>query len=408
MPKHLQVIAGPDAGKVFPLPEGDTVLVGRSRALECRLMDPYVSRVHCQVQLEGGDVVVIDFQSAAGTFVNGQRVNRQPLQPGDIIRIGDTQLQYLDTDAAEPDTVPPPPETGGEAPRPTDQLTDLVGKMLSHYQVGQVLARGQSGLVFHARDVGKDQAVALKVLWPEFSEHEEQTQRFVRAMQTALPLRHPNLVSVLGAGKTGSFCWVAMEYVEGESLTQTVQRIGTAGMLDWRNALRVAVHVGRALDFAHRQQIIHRNVTPMNIIVQASTRMAKLGDLMLAKALEGVLAKQITRPGELLGDLRYMAPERTYGAGNVDGRSDIFGLGATVYALLTGRPPFEGPTPGETLTKLRHGDLVRPKKYQLAIPDLFEGIVLKTLARRPEDRYATADSLVADLDKVARFQGLTI
>src|SRR5262249_14777990 len=158
---------------------------------------------------------------------------------------------------------------------------------------------------------------------------------------------------LFGAGKTEGYCWIAMEYVQGESLTQVIQRIGTANMLDWRQALRVAVHIARALEYAHGLNIIHRNITPQNIIIQAVDKTAQLGDLSRARARGGTLAEQITRPGEIVGDLRYMSPERTRGTSDVDGRSDIYSLGATVYALLTGRPPFEGGDLREMITKIR-------------------------------------------------------
>jgi serine/threonine-protein kinase len=122
-------------------------------------------------------------------------------------------------------------------------------------------------------------------------------------------------------------------------VTQIISRLGVAGMLDWQQAVWIAIHIGRALDFAHKQRIIHRNTVPSNILVQNSDKLAKLGDLMLAKVLEGSMAQPITRPGELVGDVDYMSPERMRGGSEVDGRSDIYSLGATVYALLTGRPP---------------------------------------------------------------------
>jgi serine/threonine-protein kinase len=200
-----------------------------------------------------------------------------------------------------------------------------------------------------------------------------------------------------------------MEFVDGESLTQVIQKIGTAGMLDWGNALRVAIHIGRALQFAEQHQIIHRNIQPANILIQHSDKLTKLGDLMLAKALEGTQSEQITRTGELVGDIVYMAPERTRGVqGNVDGRSDIYGLGATVYALLTGRPPFDAGSLPETIMQIRNAPPVNPRKFQLSIPDMFEGVVLKMLAKRPEDRYQTAASLLSELERVAKYQGVTI
>jgi serine/threonine-protein kinase len=221
-------------------------------------------------------------------------------------------------------------------------------------------------------------------------------------MKTALPLRHPHLVTVYGAGKSGLYCWVAMEYVAGENLTQVIERLGVGGVLDWRHAFRVAVQVGGALAYAHERHIIHRNVTPRNILVDAPSKIAKLGDLMLAKALEGTLAQQITRPGELVGDVAYMAPERTRGLTEVDGRSDLYGLGATVYALLVGRPPFTGATLVEKITRIRQTEPDRPTRFQRAIPHRFEEAVLRLLAKRPEDRYQAAAALLKDLGRIGQ------
>src|SRR6266851_1519782 len=410
MPKRLLVIAGPDKGKAFPLPEGETVLIGRSKATETRLSDPHVSRVHCQIQIEADRVMVNDYESAGGTFVNNRKIHQQEIKPGDTIRIGETQLRYQDDDVAEASTMAPlPTPTPKPSPGPTDKLSDLSGKTVSHFEVGPVLAKGRSGVVFKARDTKENKEVALKILWPEISKVDDEMQRFVRAMKTMLPLRHPNLIAVYGAGKTGPYCWMAMEYVEGESLTQVIQRIGVAGLLDWRNALRVAIHVARALEYAQEQQIIHRNITPNNILVRSSDKLTKLGDLMLAKALEGTLAETITRPGELVGDVSYMSPERTKGTlEEVDSRSDVYSLGATVYALLTGRPPFIGDSLTDTVRKIRQSDPEKPKKYQLSIPDQFEGVVLKMLSKRPEDRYQNAADLLKELERVAKFQGVTV
>jgi serine/threonine-protein kinase len=233
-------------------------------------------------------------------------------------------------------------------------------------------------------------------------------QRFVRAMKTMLPVRHANIVTIVGAGKTGPFCWIAMDYIEGESLTKVIQRIGVAGMLDWKHAFRVAVDIARALEYAHGQSIIHRNVTPQNILLRKSDKAALLGDLMLAKALEGSLAQHVTKPGELLGDVAYMAPERTHGTGAIDGRSDLYGLGATVYAVLTGRPPCTADTLPEVIAKIRNADPEKPKKYQLSIPDMFQGAVLKLLAKRPQERYQTAAELLKDLERVGKFAGVAV
>jgi serine/threonine protein kinase len=374
MSLQLVVIAGPDTDRVFTLQVGPDLMLGRSQSALYRLNDPRVSRGHCQVLLDGDQATVID-NSSSGTFVNGTKVSRHTLKLGDVIQLGDTKLRLQMGDfplsvalgAIEPAAAPAAPAKA----KSTVKLAALSGQTLSHYEVGPVVGKGHSSVVFQARDTKDGKTVALKVLRPEFSQNEEEMQRFVRAMKTVLPLRHPNLIALYGAGKTGPHCWVAMEFVEGESLTAVIKHIGIAGMLEWRHSFRAALHIGRALAYAHGQQIIHRNVTPENILLRKSDKVAKLGDLILAKALEGTLAQQITRPGELVGDVAYMSPERTRGTAEVDGRSDLYGLGATAYALLTGRPPFDGATLIEKITRIRQSEPVKPTKFQMAIPHRF-------------------------------------
>jgi serine/threonine protein kinase len=403
---RLAVIAGPDQGRAFALPKGATVFVGRGHDTLVRLGDPHVSRLHCRVVVSDGRLLLADAGSTAGTFVNGQRLTAErPVQSGDVIQVGQTQLRVEPDNLAELPTLAPPAAAGGSS---VVQLAELCGQTLGHYELIGVRARGQSGLVFAARDTATDEEVALKVLRPEFVQRPQDVQRFFRAAQTVLPLRHPNLIPLREVGQTGPYCWLAMDYIEGESLTEVIGRIGVARMLDWRFAARVAIHVGRALQAAHRQHVIHRNLTPQNVLIRFSDRCALLGDLMLAKAVEGSMALQITRPGEVLGDVRYLSPERVAGSASVDERSDIYSLGALVYALLTGRPPLAGDTLLETLALIQTAEPVRPKKFQLAIADLFEGVVMRMLAKRPEDRFQSALDLLAQLERAVKYQGVVV
>ena len=199
-----------------------------------------------------------------------------------------------------------------------------------------------------------------------------------------------------------------MEFVDAESMTEVIQRIGVNDMLDWRDVWKVGVDIASALEKAYEAKVIHRNVTPANILRRKSDKACLLGDLMLAKALEGTLAKQVTSPGRLLGELPYIPPERTRDGQTVDIRSDIYGLGATMYALLAGRPPFEAESTGELIKLIRDAEPVPPKKYQLAIDEQFQGVVLKMLAKRPEDRYANPTLLLDEFERVGRYKGLTI
>jgi serine/threonine protein kinase len=405
------VIAGPDQGLTFDVRPGAGNLLGRHADAAYTLKDPRASRFHCDIQLEGGRVTVVDQGGSGGVLVNGLKVPKQVLKHGDVVQVGDTQMRFQTGPTGEGETLKGNPTANAEYdPKATDQLAELSGRELSHFRLGEVLGKGVSSVVFRAADTAAaDKPVALKVMQPAFARHEEEMQRFVRAVKTMLPLRHPNLVTLYGAGKSGPYCWVAMELVEGESLTQVIARIGVAGMLDWKRAFRAALHVGRALEYAHAQGIIHRDIAPANILERAEDKLVKLGDLMLAKAMEGALAEQVTKPGEVVGDVNYMSPERTKGAGEpVDGRSDLFSLGAACYAMLTGKPPFAGRTLVETITRIRTAEPVAPKTFQIGIPSSFEGAILKLLAKRPDDRYPTAGELVKDLERIGRLTGAPV
>jgi pSer/pThr/pTyr-binding forkhead associated (FHA) protein len=404
---YLRVIAGPDDGRMFNLDEGQKMLIGRSEKTDTRLKDLQVSRIHCEVQGAGGKIHITDNESVGGTFVKCARVQECTLKEGDIIQIGTTQLRVHLAGIPDADTV-----VAAQKPKPVrDASPDspgLTGTTISHYEIGPRLARGKSGTVYKAKDTRDGRAIAFKVMHEGFTDDEDDVQRFIRAMETARSLKHPNIVALYGAGKNGSVCWIAMEYVDGESLAKVIDRIGTVGMLDWKYALTVAVHIARALDAAHAQHVVHRNVMPENILIpKGPTPSAKLGDFMLAKALDGIKAKAITKPGELVGDLVYMAPERTRTDAAVDTRSDIYSLGATLYVLLTGHPPFEGTSMVEMLKKVRQEDPVPPKKYQLSIPDAFQDLVLKMMAKRPEMRVQDPVALVRELERIAKYQGMS-
>lgn len=401
--RHLLVTAGPQKGHIFQLSEAFNLLIGRSRHATYQFSDPRISRVHCEVEVKGKRILISDLESGGGTYVNGKRIGDiTPIKHSDVVRVGDTEFKVVDDIAEDPTLLP----TVAPAARPVilsqDRLHELKGTKLSHYELGEVVAKGHSGLIFKAYCFKHDRSVAFKVLWPEFSQAEEEMQRFVRAMKTMLPLKHPNLVGLYGAGKTGPYCWIAMEFVEAESLTQVISRLPSSGILDWKNALRVAYYVGKALEYAHGQNIVHRNITPQNVLVGRRAEETKLGDLMLAKAQEGALAEQITRAGQILGDLRYMSPERTGTSTSVDARSDLYSLGALTYALLTGKPPYEGKNLIELVTQIRKGELVTPKKYQPGIPDSVEALVTRLLARKPESRFASAAEMLKEMERLGK------
>jgi len=408
MSLQFLIIAGPDSGKTMQLHGGEPLVMGRGTQAYFQLTDGRVSRSHCEIALENDKAVVTCMGGSGGTKVNGKTVKRHAMKLGDVLELGDTKMRLQVGDmplevaqavAARAGAAP------AADPSKLQGLEQLTGQTLSHYQIGHILGKGDSSVIFFANDVQNgNRPVAMKILLPEFSKEADEMERFVRAMKTVMPLRHPNLITIWGAGKTGPHCWVAMEYIAGESLTEVIKRIGVAGMLDWRHAYRVALEIGQALEYAHGEGIVHRNVTPRNIMQQTPEKTCKLGDLMLAKATEG--AKQITRPGEMIGDVAYMSPERTRGMVTPDERSDLYGLGATLYALLAGKPPFEAGSLIELITKIRQLEPAKPSKFQMSIPTPFEGLVMKLLAKEPDDRFESATAMLKELKRVGKFGGM--
>ncbi len=403
---HFVVVSGPDKGKKLTVHPGRGHPLGRSPDASYRVNDMRVSRFHCTLSAEGDTVTLTDNGGSGGVMVNGSKVQTHTLAHGDTIQVGESLIRYLTGPYTEGTTIRALSTPAEYDPRATEQLAELSGRTLTRFQIGDVLGSGTTSMAFRATDTESGKEVALKVMQPAFAKNEDDVQRFVRAMKAMMPLKHPHLIEVFAAGKNGPYCWCAMELVEGESLTAVIKRIGIADMLDWKYAFRVAVHIGRALSHAHAQGIIHRDIAPANVLMRRADKLFKLGDLMLAKALEGANAQQITRPGELVGDVNYMSPERATGtAAAVDHRSDLFSLGATCYTLLAGVPAFQGANLIDTVTRIRTVEPLRLSARQIGIPSSFEGAIFKLMAKNPAERYQSADELLADLDRIGRANG---
>ncbi len=404
---YFLVLAGEDKDRKLPVHPGSGHLLGRHAEASYRIHDLRAARFHCMINSDGGTVTVVDQAGSGGTLVNGAPVSSRVLDHGDTLQVGDTVIRYLTRPMTEADVARAAAGPTGPDTKAVDQLAELSGKELSHFRVGPALGKGSVAMVFRATDTADGKTVALKVMRPDYAKHEEDKQRFIRAMKATMPLSHPNLVRVYAAGQSASLLWAAMELVEGESLAAAVKRSGSGGPSDWRFAFRVALRVGRALAYAYEHGIVHRSVCPASVLVRAADQELKLEGLMLARACEAGPGHPAVRPNELVGDVNYMSPERTTGgAVPVDHRSDLFGLGATCYALLTGRPPFAAGTAAETVALIRTADPTPPRRLRPGVPAPFEAAVLQLLAKHPADRYHSAEELVEELEKVGRNSGI--
>ncbi len=431
---QLTLLSGPDVGRRFEFQTGELVVIGRGRGCDVQLGDPRVSKSHCRILADDGRILIRDEGSHWGTVVNDETVPECELQPGDVIRLGGTELRLDVASTPSATTLAPPrrvdaslepseadamaktsaaPIIPTKRPVPPPQaapganLNALVGTRLNRYRIETVVARASMGMVFRALDEEKKRGVALKILWPELSAQQDNSQRFLRAIRTMMPIKHKNLIRLYGAGRTSGYCFMAMEFVKGESVAKLIQRIGIAGMLPWKRSFRVLLHVARALEVAHEHNVVHRNITPQNILIREHDQAAKLGDLMLAKALEGTLAESVTRSGDTVGELAYISPEQSEGLRKLDHRSDLYSLGATVYAVLTGRPPFEATSPARLIADIESRPPDPPTKYHMSIPDRFADVVLRLLKKRPEDRFESPTALIRELEQLAKLEGLS-
>src|SRR5262245_4858243 len=407
MSLHLHVMSGPDLGRSFPIMPGPDMLIGRGAHAYYQLSDQKVARNHCQVLLEGDQATVICNGGEGGTRVNGEKIERHVLKPGDVLRVGQTQLEVRDIE--EPPEKPEDEELEvveeAELIEEEEPWENLVGTHLAHFDVGELIGEGRHGAVFAATDTKTRHAVALKLLRPAFGKDEEAVKRFAATMKKVLPLKHPQLVAVLAAGKSHEYCWVAMEHVAGKSLAQMVEKAKADGPPEWKRGYKGLVQGARALQFIHAQHLVQRHVIPTNVFRETETKTIKFGDLMLAHALGGI-APQGKPEDKPPPDLPYLSPEQTQGAA-VDARSDLYGLGVTVHALLTGQVPFGGKNLGQMMMRVREMSPEKLAKYQPGIPPPFEAVVQKLLAKKPAARFQTADELLAELDRVGKLLKLT-
>jgi serine/threonine protein kinase len=410
MTKRLSVIDGADQGRVFPLPDAGTVLIGSNRKhTNICLHDLYVARVHCQVEVEEGRVTVSDQESPNGTLVNGTKITKHDLQLGDVMRIGNSYLRLEERDAALPEereeaetATPPAPEAPGKLPQlPADRLGELTGHILGNFKLGPLLGQGYYGPVFRAHDTKRDQAVAVKVLPAVFPADTEEMRRFVAAVKPVLFLQHPGLVLLRGIGKTGHYVWLAMQLIDGESLAAKIERARTIPKLKWRPPLRVALQMARALEFMRSHHLVHANITPANILLESEPKTARLNHLGFWDALVGSTLQRQVVERKFLAELPFLSPEHIDPKILVDELSDQYSVGAVVYALLTGRPPCEGKSQEETMARIRVALPTRPKELQRSIPEEFQAVVLRMLAKHPEERYPTPTPLLADLERIA-------
>src|SRR5215831_11764712 len=247
--------------------------------------------------------------------------------------------------------------------------------------------------VYLAEDQELGRRVAIKILNGRHANDDQFIERFRREAKNAAALNHPNIVSIYDRGEAEDTYYIAMEYLDGRTLKELIVGHGQAPV---RVAVEYARQILSALRFAHRHGIVHRDIKPHNVLVDREGRV-KVTDFGIARAG----TSQMTETGSIVGTAQYLSPEQARG-GEVDQRSDLYSLGVVLYELLTGKTPFEGDTPVEIAMKHLSNPPKPPSELRPEIPPELDMVVMRALAKDPNERYQSADEMEADLDRIAR------
>jgi eukaryotic-like serine/threonine-protein kinase len=262
------------------------------------------------------------------------------------------------------------------------------------YALTHLIARGGMAQVYRAMDLQLDRPVALKVLFPELSVDLTFVERFRREAQAAANLSHPNIVPVFDWGEDDGAYFIVMEFIDGRPLSAVLR---DPQPLPPRQIATIGAAVAAALAFAHRHGVVHRDVKPGNVLITPEGDV-KVTDFGIARAVN--TEESLTQTGAVMGTAAYFSPEQAEGKG-VDARSDIYSLGVVLYEMAVGKPPFTGDSPVAVASKHVRDAPVLPRAANPAVPAALEAVVMKAMAKNPDDRYGSAEELRADLLRFA-------
>jgi pSer/pThr/pTyr-binding forkhead associated (FHA) protein len=435
----LRVLSGPHVGRAFTFDQHDTFLIGRSDTAHlCLPDDRFFSRHHCILEINPPRCFLRDLGSTNGTFVNGQKVQEAYLQNGDRIQGGQTVLavevtaeQQVALNSADQyaPTMPLNPtrpsivmveclncgrRDEAQASTPDEHLTYLCEECreelkrqpqpIPGYDIVKVLGRGGMGCVMLARDQQTGRAVAIKTLLPEVAVSDQALRRFMREIDVAAALQHPNIVSFIDRGTNNGVVYLITEFVEGADAARLADMRG--GRLPYQEALQILSQSLDALAYAHTKGYIHRDIKDQNILVAGTwpNYNAKLTDFGLAKSFTQSGMSGITMAGDVAGTFAYMPPEQIRDFRDVRPTSDIYAMGMTAYSLLTGTLALDispRANVSETVKAIFDKPIIPLQRRAPDVPPQVASIIERALGKDPAQRWATAEAM-----RVALMQAL--
>ncbi|MEM6392540.1 MAG: protein kinase [Planctomycetota bacterium] len=271
------------------------------------------------------------------------------------------------------------------------------GRQIPGYQIISKLGAGAMATVYQAKQLSLDRAVAIKILPQKFSNDASFIQRFYDEGRAAAKLNHPNIVQAFDVGQAGEFHYFVMEFVDGRTVYDDIVK---KGAYDEATAIDIAIGVCNALAHSHEAGFIHRDVKPKNIML-TNDGLTKLADMGLARAVTDREAAE-KEAGKAYGTPYYISPEQIRGEIDVDARADVYSLGATLYHMVTGKVPFDGPNPSAVMHRHLKDELVPPDHVSQNISNGISEVIEFAMARNRSQRYATASDMLEDLKAVAK------
>ncbi len=422
----LNVVAGPQTGRSFTFDQHDTFMIGRSDDAQfCLPHDRFFSRHHCILEIAPPQTFIRDLGSTNGTFVNGMRVDTAYLKSGDRIQGGETVLEvevstgldsFDDTlKDAHKSTHPSVVSVrclncsipvNVEASHPDAQLSFICDECreklkanpqpIPNYQMIRIIGQGGMGSVMLARAEADGRAVAIKTLLPEVAVSEQSLKRFIREIEVASSLTHPNIVGYIENGTHNGLVYLVTEFISGMDAARLAKHRG--GKLDYREMVKIIEQTLAALDFAHNKGFVHRDIKEQNILVEGNypNSVAKLTDFGLSKSFKETGMSGVTMVGDVAGTIAYMPPEQVRDFKDVKPPSDIYAIGMTAYSLLTGAHALDiAPKAGiaETVKAIFEKPIVPIRNRIPDIPPHVAAVIETALAKQVEARWRTAGAM---------------
>lgn len=422
----LNVVAGPQTGRSFTFDQHDTFMIGRSDDAQfCLPHDRFFSRHHCILEIAPPQAFIRDLGSTNGTFVNGMRVDTAYLKSGDRIQGGETVLEVevsagpnsLDDTLKESNKTTHPSvvsvrclncsiPVSVEASHPDAQLSFICDECreklkanpqpIPNYQMIRIIGQGGMGSVMLARAESDGRAVAIKTLLPEVAVSEQSLKRFIREIEVASSLIHPNIVGYIENGTHNGLVYLVTEFISGMDAARLAKHRG--GKLDYREMVKIIEQTLAALDFAHNKGFVHRDIKEQNILVQGNypNSVAKLTDFGLSKSFKETGMSGVTMVGDVAGTIAYMPPEQVRDFKDVKPPSDIYAIGMTAYSLLTGAHALDiAPKAGiaETVKAIFEKPIIPIRNRIPDVPPHVAAVIETALAKQVESRWRTAGAM---------------